>query len=348
MAQRTKTSVVRMRRAPGRGGPGVPGARIDTHHHIFPPKFTRANIERIVDDARGAPAAAYLNWSPQVSIEDMDANGVASAVVSMTSPGVWFGNVRNSRRFMRECNEYGARMAADHPGRFGMFAALALPDVEGSLKEIEYALDVLKLDGIGLVTNYDTKLLGDPSFAPVLEELNRRKAKVFVHPTAQACCTDINPWVRPPSYEFPYDTTRTITSLLLSGSFARFADIKFIFCHGGGVLPMLLGRLAPLIQRDIYTAKQRKAWFPKGIVPEIAKSYYDVVAVTDPTAMAAVRSVIPVNHLLLGSDLPFRKMGPTLSELHARGFTAAELRAIERDNALKLFPRFGAPKRKAA
>jgi predicted TIM-barrel fold metal-dependent hydrolase len=340
--------VARMRMAPR--GLGTPGERIDTHHHIYPPNYVKTKIEQLLSDARSLPREAYLNWTPQVALEDMDKNGVATAITSITSPGVWFGKVREARKHMREANEYGARLATDYPGRFGMFAALALPDIEGSLREIEYALDVLKLDGIGLVTNYDSKLLGDPAFAPIMEELNRRKAIVFVHPTAQACCTDINPFINPPMYEFPYDTTRTIVSLLLSGTMARRPNIKFIFCHGGGVLPMLAGRIAGNVNgpRPSIPVADRDKWFPKGFIHEIAKSYYDVVSVTERAAMDAVRSVVPIDHLLLGSDLPFRKMADTLGPLHGLGFKAGELKMIERDNALRLFPRYAATRRKAA
>jgi predicted TIM-barrel fold metal-dependent hydrolase len=151
-------------------------------------------------------------------------------------------------------------------------------------------------------------------------------------------------------YEFPYDTTRTIVSLLLSGTMARRPNIKFIFCHGGGVLPMLAGRIAGSVNgaRPSIRVADRDKWFPKGFIAEIAKSYYDVVSVTERAAMDAVRSVVPIDHLLLGSDLPFRTMEQTLKPLHGLGFKAGELKMIERDNALKLFPKYATTRRKAA
>jgi len=152
---------------------------IDVHHHIFPPRYLSDNSELIAKRVSGDFFRAIKNWSPRAAIEKMDQAGVAAAVNSMTSPGVWFEDGEAARARARECNEFGAQMMRDFPGRFGMFAAIPLPDADGSLREIEYALDLLKLDGIGLLTSYASKLLGDPAFAPVFEELNRRKAVIF-------------------------------------------------------------------------------------------------------------------------------------------------------------------------
>ena len=170
--------------ARGRAQVASPTVRlIDTHHHIYPPGFTRDNLQRIVEDIGVAPASFYLNWSPRSALDKMDQAGVATAINSMSSPGVWFDDGEAGRARARECNEFGAQLIRDYPGRFGMFAAIPLPDIEGSLREIAYAFDVLKLDGLGVLTSYAGKLLGDPSFVPVFEEINRRKAVVFVHPT---------------------------------------------------------------------------------------------------------------------------------------------------------------------
>ncbi len=114
------------------------GSRIvDTHHHIFPPAFTARNLKRMTDDSPTFPGSFYSNWTPRYSLEQMDQNGVATAIGSMTSPGVWFGNNEEGRRNARDCNEYGAKLAQDFPGRFGMWGAIPLPDIEGSLREIE-------------------------------------------------------------------------------------------------------------------------------------------------------------------------------------------------------------------
>src|ERR1700674_1218476 len=128
---------------------------VDTHHHIFPPAFTARNLKRMTDDSPTFPGSFYANWTPRYSLEQMDQNGVATAIGSMTSPGIWFGDNAEGRKNARDCNEYGAKLVQDFPGRFGMWGAIPLPDTEGSLREIEYIYDTLKLDGIGLLTSYD-------------------------------------------------------------------------------------------------------------------------------------------------------------------------------------------------
>src|SRR2546426_4926226 len=220
----------------------MPAMRIDVHHHLFPPAYIAKLVEADHYLARGVAR----QWTPQVSLEDMDAAGVATAITSITAPG--FAIVAPELRFKlnRECNEYGARMARDHRGRFGLFASLPLPDVERSLEEIGYALDTLKADGIGLLTSYGNKWLGDPAFAPVMAELDRRKCVVYVHPTAPECCRNLPPGVPEWGIEFPVATTRTIASPPFSRTGERCQDMKIIFSHGGGTMPFLTERFVRL------------------------------------------------------------------------------------------------------
>jgi predicted TIM-barrel fold metal-dependent hydrolase len=147
----------------------------------------------------------------------MDAAGVTTAVVSITNPGIWIGDAQRAARLARECNDYSAQLANDNPGRFGFFAAIPLPDTTRSLQEIEYALDVLKADGIGLMTNYGDRWPGDPAFRAVFDELSRRRAVVYLHPTTANCCRQLMPDIPDPLVEFPHDTTRTVVSLMYSG-----------------------------------------------------------------------------------------------------------------------------------
>jgi predicted TIM-barrel fold metal-dependent hydrolase len=312
---------------------------IDTHHHIYPPDFTSKNLARIVGDAPDVASTLYSNWTPRYSLDQMDQNGVATAVVSVSSPGVWFGNNEEGRKNSRECNEYGAKLMKDYQGRFGMFATLPLPDTEGSLREIQYALDVLKLEGIGLLTSYDNgKLLGHPSFAPVFDELNRRKAVIFVHPTV-SCCSNPIPKVNIPSIEFPTDTTRTITSLVYSGTIARCPDIRFIFSHGGGTILMLISRLAG----GGLKPEEKAVMIPNGFEHELQKFYYDIASVAvNPAAMATVFKVIPMSHLLFGSDIPFWKIETIAMGMNKFDISASDLRGIQRENALQLLPRLRA------
>jgi predicted TIM-barrel fold metal-dependent hydrolase len=222
-----------------------------------------------------------------------------------------------------------------------MFGAIPLPDTEGSLREIAHALDTLRLDGIGLLTSYTGRLLGDPGFAPVMDELNRRKAAVFVHPTMSCCGNLTIPHVNNPSLEFPFDTTRTITSLLFTGTFARCPDIRFIFCHGGGGMPMLYQRIAASINN--IKPEDRARLLPNGVDHEVKRQYYDVASIAvNPAGMAAVLKLIPTSQLMYGSDQPFGSLAAIAAGLGKLDLAASDLRAIGRDNALRLFPRLKA------
>src|SRR5579864_7527153 len=237
-----------LRAQTGSPGSGAKSNRIDVHHHILPPPYMLRAKDRVLEIS-DRDHSALLNWTPAQAIEEMDQNGVSTAITSLGLPGVWFGGAEAARSLARVCNEYAAQMMKDYPGRFGLFAALPLPDTEGSLREIAYALDVLKADGIGLVSNYDDKWPGDPAFTPVFEELNRRKAVVFIHPTAPSCCSHLMPGIPASTVEFLFDTTRAIVSLLVSGTFSRFPDVRFIFCHAGGTMPVLAARINAFVER---------------------------------------------------------------------------------------------------
>jgi 6-methylsalicylate decarboxylase len=318
----------------------VAGPRIiDTHHHIFPPKFTARNLKRMTDDSPTFPGSFYQNWTPHYSLDQMDQQGVATAIGSITSPGVWFGDHEEGRKNARDCNEYGAKLAQDFPGRFGMWGAIPLPDTEGSLREIEYIYDTLKLDGIGLLTSYDDgKLLGHPSFSPVLEEFNRRKAVIFVHPTISCCGMPIRHLNRV-QIDFPTDTTRTITDLIYSGSLLRFPNIRWIFSHGGGTILMLTPRLSG----GGLTPEERAATIPNGFEHELQKLYYDIASVAlSPIPMAAVLKGIPKEHLLFGSDIPFFTIERIATAVNKFEVSGGDLRMIQRENALQLLPRLRA------
>jgi len=321
----------------------LPTNRIDTHHHLFPPKWLKEHTDDIVAVAPGIPPTAALEWTPQKSIDGMDRVGIASAVLSIATPGVWFGDVAEARDLVKHCNEYGAGMVADHPGRFGMFAALALPDVDGSLRAIEYACDVLKLDGFCLVTNYDSKWPGDPAFAPVFDELNRRKAVVYFHPTCPPFARNLIPEVPPAITEFVFDTTRAITSLLYGGTLSRCPDIRFIFSHGGGTVPFLADRIASLARRP--NVPELRARLPHGVEYELRKLYYDVVSVSGNAAgMRALLGLADPAHLLFGTDFPYYRIDQVDDGTRMSKVPELWSRSLNRDNALALFPRFAKTK----
>src|ERR1700761_1501331 len=183
----------------------MPGI-VDVHHHIMEPKFLEWQQMRIA--ASGYAGAELQKWTPSWSIEEMDKAGADVAMLSISTPGSWTGDLEQSRKLARSINDYKAQIVRDHPKRFGFFATIPLPDTEGSLAEIAYALDVLKADGICLLTNYDGKYPGDPAFAPVYDELNRRKAIVYSHPAAVDCCVNLMPGVPMAILDFMFDNTR--------------------------------------------------------------------------------------------------------------------------------------------
>jgi predicted TIM-barrel fold metal-dependent hydrolase len=308
--------------------------RIDTHHHPYPPAY----VAKTSDFLRKTTHAFFdrlTKWQPGQVIETMDRDGIAAAVLSISAPGVWLGDAAAGRALARESNDACARIQADYKGRFGHFAALPLPDTDGSLREIEYAFDVLKADGIALMTNYDDKWPGDKAFAAVFDELNRRKAVVYFHPVAASFLTSVIPDIPPPTIEFPFDTTRAITSLMFSGTFSRCPDIRWIFSHGGGALPMVAHRLVGLARNRPELA----ARVPNGVKHELSRLYLDVVGVSSPGAFKAVLDIVPVSHLLFGTDYPFWAPRDTIDGLARLNLDAAELAAIERGNALALLPR---------
>jgi predicted TIM-barrel fold metal-dependent hydrolase len=211
---------------------------------------------------------------------------------------------------------------------------LPLPHVDGSLREIEYALDTLKADGIGLFTSYGDKWLGDPAFAPVLDELNRRKVVVFVHPITASCCRNLIAQLPATIIEYGTDTSRTIASLLFSGTASRCPDIKFIFSHGGGTMPFLIERFVrlPLASKDA------AAKTPEGVLPLLRRFHYDTASVTHPAPMAALTKVVPTSQIVFGTDFPFRTSADHVDGLR-QTFDEADFRKIGGDNARTLLPR---------
>lgn len=309
---------------------------IDVHHHILPPAYLAEARERVIAQGQGFLPARVLEWTPQSSLSEMDRNGVATAIVSVSTPGVWFGDAKAARTLARKCNDYAARLASDHRGRFGFFAAVPLPDREGSLREISYALDELKADGIGLMTSYGDRWPGDPAYAPVFEELNRRNATVYVHPTGPNCCRELIPFVPYVFTELPHDTTRAISSLLFSGSLAKFPDVRFIFSHAGGTMPMVAGR----ISRQSAQRKDLAAKVPRGVEYELRRLYYEVAGSANRPAIAALTNLVPMSQILFGSDYPWGHIGVTADAITRLGLSDEDLEAIGRGNAIALMPRW--------
>jgi 6-methylsalicylate decarboxylase len=325
---------------PGCGSMATDGSArrpvIDVHHHFYPPEFMKA-----VNTFSGGAAPQTLKWTPRGSVDEMDRNGVTTSMLSLWSiPGVWMGaNPEGMRRHARYVNDYGAQMVRDFPGRFGLFAALPLPDVEGSLREIEYAFDVLKADGVGLMTNFGATWPGDPRYAPVFNELNRRKAIVYFHPVAAGCCGgNFAPGVPESWMEVPYDTGRAVLSLLTSGTLTRLQDIRWVFSHSGGTVPILAERVKTL---GGFSPGLKKA-APNGVDHELKRLYYETANGAHKPNMAALLAYVPVSQVMFGTDYPYVTTEDNLRSLRSNGLSQADLIAIERGNAQRIIPRLRA------
>ena len=303
---------------------------IDLHHHFFPPEFVHA--ARDVFERVGPGYSRVLEWTVQDSLAAMDAGNIDKAMLSI-SIGGWFGDAVRSRELCRMANEYAASLARTHAGRFGWFATIPLPDVAGSLDEIRYSLDVLGADGIYLLSSYDDRWPGDPAGVPVFDELDRRAAVVVVHPSFPSYCRSTVPGIPPAFLEFPFDSTRAIASLLFSGTFSRCPDIRFVFTHGGGTLPMLAARIGLLarVRPDL------AARLPNGAHHELARLYLDITSATSPPAYAALRALVPLNQLLFGTDFPYGSITEANADLAALALPSDAANALLRQNAVALF-----------
>jgi predicted TIM-barrel fold metal-dependent hydrolase len=307
-------------------------AWIDVHHHILPPAY----VEAVGSPPIGAPGGrtAAPQWSVSLSLETMDRAGIATAMTSLSAPALVPQNDgaaerERVRRVVRGLNEFSRTMSVTHPGRFGTFATLCLPDVDGSLAELAFAYEQLRVEGVVLLTNYTERYLGDSSFVPLFDELNRRKAVVFVHPNTCACMAGIDTGVAPSSIEFPQDTVRTVVSLWSSGTLARCPDIRFILPHAGGTIPYIATRVARLNPTLAET------------LPLVKRQYYDVALSTYPQVLAALMQFAGSSRVVFGTDYPFGAAGTaeaTAHELEALGLGDGVIDAIGWRNASRLFP----------
>jgi predicted TIM-barrel fold metal-dependent hydrolase len=282
-------------------------------------------------------------WSLESQLALMDECGIAAVVHSVASPGAWFGNDAQAVRIARECNEGAARLVADRPHQFGAFALLPMPVVSASIREAEYALDTLRLDGVCLLSHAGPRHLGHPDEDELYAELNRRNAVVFVHPLR-------NQASNMPAYSYPagmtelvLDTTRAIHNLLWNGTFGKFPNIRWIMPHGGGTVPFLAYRMSAMDHRP-----QVRDKLPGGSVASALRGlYYDVAEICAPSSLKALMAIADPSQILFGSDFPFsRHRNPaqdvrdTIAGFEAfDGWDAATRRDIEYNNALRLLPR---------
>jgi 6-methylsalicylate decarboxylase len=306
------------------------GPLVDVHHHWYSTDLQRWWGRDSFDP----------NWTTAASLASMDEAGVTTAMLSVTMPGIWkSSDPAGSVRLARLCNEQMTATARAHPSRYGVIAALPLPQVDASLEEIRYALDVLHVDALGLLSSYESQYLGDPRFTPVFEELDRRRAVVYVHPMAPGCCTTLVPGVGAGTLEAPTDTTRTLESLLVSGTLSRFTGMQLLIAAGGGTLPFVGERL-------LSAAGQMGLSPPDTLRAALGRLHIDTAGITNPADWAALMIFTTPGRLLFGSDFPNASDASCLGQLRAMqqrfGLKAAEVSAIDYGNAQRLFPRLKA------
>lgn len=324
--------------------------RIDIHTHFLPDSYRAVLARHGLETIAGTPVPA---WSAEEHEGFMDEWEIETSVVSISDPGVYFGDAAEARETARMVNEEAAALVASDARRWGALASLPLPDPGAALAELEHSLDVLALDGVALLSNVDGLYLGDPSLADLYAELDRRRAVVFVHPAVPAQRPGL---VYPPFlFEFTFDTTRAFVNLMYLGVFRNFPNIRWVFAHAGGTLPYLAFRMS-LGAFNEFVADN----VPDGPPAYYARAYYDTALSYAPASLAALREVAPLDHVAFGSDWPFTRQlfeasraalpewalelapyehdpAPTLSRL------AADERAqIDRGTAAALFARLGA------
>jgi predicted TIM-barrel fold metal-dependent hydrolase len=310
--------------------------KIDVHAHYLPPGYA--------DELRSAGLAypdgmpGYPEWSPQRALETYDRLGIVTGMLSISSPGVHYGDDAAAIRLARRVNEVGADTVADFPTRFGLFAELPMPNVEGSLQEIAYALDVLHADGIALKTNARGIYLGDPRFDPVFAELNYRKAVVFIHPTSPCCWQDCAMGYPRPMIEFPFDTTRAVTNLIFSGTLEKCPDIRIIVPHNGGALPMLAERIT-----RVGAAIAREPAIKGDAMSYLRRLYFDTALAGSNHTLASLLQISDASHIVYGSDWPWAPDSSVMitnQQLESSGFFSDKDRGrIYRSNAIELLAR---------
>jgi 6-methylsalicylate decarboxylase len=307
---------------------------IDLHHHVIPEFYWEASNE-------GGNAAGGITpprWSLDAAIAYLDEARIDVAVPSISTPGVHFGDDAAARTLARRVNEYLADLKRQRPDRFGGFAALPLPDVDGSLEQIEYAFDVLDLDGVSLMTNAGGSYLGDARFDPIFTELQRRAAVVFVHPTASPDPIAHTLGLPDSLLDYPVDTSRAIAKLHYSNTFARTPDVKYVFVHAGGTIPYVASRFAIVDEMDVIPGAQERGTFPDAL----PRLYWDTASAFSDPVLHMLRSVTGLGNVVFGTDYPYPRDAISIAGLRQLQSTAeldeGERRGILGGSAARLIP----------
>ncbi|MFD9195923.1 amidohydrolase family protein [Streptomyces phaeochromogenes] len=313
---------------------------IDVHAHLLPDFYVQQATA--AGHAHPDGMGGWPTWSVQTHLDLMDRNGIDTAMLSMSSPGVHFGEDNAARPLARRVNEYTAELTRDHPGRFGNFVSLPLPDVDGSLEEIAFAFDELDADGVALLTHAHGVYLGDQRLDPVFAELDRRRAVVFLHPTSPVCWEQSALGRPRPMVEYIFDTARTVTDLVMAGVLTRHPNMQVIVPHGGGAVPALADRINEFMRLFLPSGKSPSL----DAVQQLQGLYYDMAGTAFPRQVPALLELVGPDRVLFGSDYCWTP--PPLADAHIASIDAAESpvegstwRSLTTANAKRLFPGTG-------
>ena len=315
--------------------------RVDVHHHIMPGPYA----QWLRDNGVRPGGVEAPEWTSQKSLKLMNRMNVQTAILSVSTPGVWLGKQSEATYWATWLNDTAAHTVRMNRKRFGFFATLPLPDIDAAITEAARCLDDLNADGIGLLSNTDGHYLGDPQFRPLLEFLNQRKAVVFIHP-ADLPAAPV-PGVPAFAADHPLDITRTALSLITSGALDAFPDIEFILAYAGGFLPFIAYRVM-LAQLDnesrtsqMLAYVQRRRQLPER-VKILRRFYYDVALSSTSSALPALLNVADERKVLFGTDFPF---APTpvvrmlVDQYEQYDLSLYQRQNIDYRNSFALFPR---------
>jgi aminocarboxymuconate-semialdehyde decarboxylase len=308
---------------------------IDLHQHVIPDFYWQASNE----DGNAAGGINPPLWSLEGAIAYLDEAGIDAAVPSISTPGVHFGDDAAARTLARRVNEYIADISRDRRDRFGGFAALPLPDIDGSLQELAYACDVLELDGVSLMTNAGGSYLGDSRFDPIFAELQRRGAGVLVHPPPSPDPIAHTLGLPDALLDYPVDTSRAIAKLHYSNTFAHTPDVKYMFAHAGGTIPFLASRFAIVDAMNVIPGAEERGSF----ADTITRLYWDTASAFSDPVLHLLRSVTGLQNVVFGTDYPYPHDAISIAGLRHLQDTAelddSERRKVLGDSATRLIPR---------
>jgi 6-methylsalicylate decarboxylase len=279
-------------------------------------------------------------WTPESSLAFMDEAGIDVAILSISTPGIQLPDKNADRELARKCNELAATLISKHPKRFGAFASVPVSDIDEAIEEMTYALDVLKLDGVVLFTNSRSIYLGDKTMKSLFDELQQRKAVVYVHPNASPDPAAHNLGITDNLIDFPGDTTRAIAQMHYGGVFAATPDVKYIFSHAGGTVPYLAGRFAIVDEMNIMGDNSKRGT----AADTFRKLYWDTALAWSDPVLHTLLQIAGANRILFGTDFPYLRKDIAVRSkanvANSKELSKKEKKRVMGRNALKLFPRF--------